>query len=160
MTLSCLWPFLNLPFQLSGELWSVHSECEETLVLNAEMQTIFPLTRAGMPTVQCVQCRVQLYTTCWSCQLRMVPDPVKTWTTPLPTHSKCCLRHRPGTSGSAGVNLWWKCEEIIALWSLPVKIQNTPQKSYCGVIQSCNYQLFAPCDHKLWGEQKTMTCSC
>lgn len=122
VTLSCLWPFLNLPFQLSGELWSVHSECEETLVLNAEMQTIFPLTRAGMPTVQCVQCRVQLYTTCWSCQLRMVPDPVKTWTTPLPTHSKCCLRHRPGTSGSAGVNLWWKCEEIIALWSLPVKI--------------------------------------
>ena len=109
-----------------------------------------------MPTVQCVQWRVHLYSTCWSCQLRMVPDPVKTWTTQLPTHSKCCLRHRPSH--------WCRCKIVVKMWgNLSIVIiasENTLQKSYCGVIQFCNYKVFAPCDHKLWGEHKTMTCSC
>ena len=88
------------------------------------MQAIFPLTRAEMPTVQRVQWRVQVYTTCWSCQLRMVPDPVKTWTTPLPTHSQCCLRHRPATSQC-------RCKLEVKMWgNLSIVItasENTPQ---------------------------------
>ena len=101
------------------------------------MQTIFPLTRDANSAVCTVACTPVQHLLV--CQLRMVPDPVKTWTTPLPTHSKCCLRHRPSH--------WCRCKIVVKMWgNLSIVIiasENTPQ-NYTVVLYNFVIVRFLP----------------